>query len=105
MSVIYHAILTDGLGAVRCHFYHSEDALYTGAATCVTMGDVGFAILVPEGACVDDTFCLMHVHEGFPRSCGILSFGHEDTEVGISVIYVEFPIVIADCRRPHCVAV
>ncbi len=105
MSVIYHAVLSDGRLAVGCHFDHADDALDTGAAACISVGQIGFAVLVPEGAGVDDAFGGIDEHEGFPRTGGIFGLGHEDAQVGVAVVDVKLSVVIAYGRSPDGVAV
>ena len=105
MPVIYDAVLADNRFAVGSHLYHSDDALDAGAASGISVGYVGLAVLVPEGACVNDAFEFHHVHEWFPWSGGVFGLGHEDSEIWVAIIDIEFAVMIADRGGPNCVSV
>ncbi len=105
VSVIDHFVLADGLFAVRGHLDHAEDALDTGAAAGIAVAYVGASVFVPDGARVNDSFGFVDVDERFPGACGVFGLGHEDAQIGITIIYIEFAVVVADGGSPYGVAV
>ena len=94
------AVVEDG-GGVGGHFADVEHVVASsGAGTCEGVDEVGVAVVVPEGAGVDPAFGLFHADDGGPVAGGILGFGHEDSEVGVSEDDVVGAVVVAEGGGP-----
>ncbi len=105
MSVIHDFGLTYQALAVRSHLTHGKHTLQIGAAPGKAPRHVGLPVLVPERAGIDYTLGAGHELQWRPRALGVLGLGHEYAQVGVAVIYVEFAVVVAYRRSPHCIAV
>ena len=104
-AVEEQVIVTDGLRAVRAHGEDAQPALEADAALGIAMHHPGPAVVIPEGAGVNQALAGKHQHGLLPRSQGILRAHHVDALVRHAVVDVELPVMEADGRGPHALGV
>ena len=105
MTVVNNARGTFEAGTIGRKGRHKQNALESGAGTGTAMGQPGASVIVPKGTGVDKTFLPHHPDGLFPRSCGVLGAYHKDASVRIPYIYIIPPVMVADSRGPHRLAV
>ena len=105
VSVEDYPAWTDSLCCVAVKLADGKHALQSGAAACICVNHVYFAVFVPEWGSVDDSFACLYDDRLAPRTFHILCLGHERTLVGVAPKDVEKSVVMADAWCPHAVSV
>lgn len=94
----------DGLRGFGVQFADGDDALQLGTAARIGMYQIDFAVVIPQGAGVDDAFAGLYEYRLCPRPLGVFGFHHEGALVGVAPEDVEFAVVVADGGGPYAVA-
>ena len=92
-------------GAIGLHGRDEHHTLEPRAGTGQRMGKVRAAVLVPEGAGVDEPSRTDHPDGRLPSARRILRPDHEDAAVRVTYIYIIPAVVVTDGGCPHAVSV
>ena len=105
VAVEDHDVLADETLAVGRHLADAQHALEPGARTGPAVDEVGLAVVVPQGAGIDDAQDLFDEVRLRPLAARVLRLGHVDPDIGIAPIDVVPAVVVTDSRGPDALAV
>ncbi len=104
-AVVDEHRVPDKARSVGRHLRDGNSGVESSAALGPAVDEVCLAVLVPEGAGVNQPLPGLYQHGGLPFAAGILGLYHIDSVVGVTPVDEVFAVVVADGRGPYAVAV
>src|SRR5690554_2788647 len=93
------------VGAVGVHLGNYQNALDAGTTACIGVHQVGASVFIPKGGRVYEALAFFYQMRQTPGTFRVAGLEHIDAEVGVAIVDVELPFVVAERGRPYAIPV
>lgn len=104
MSVENQHLILNNCSALFVHFVDNQYAVYSGSAGSKGMYKIYPAVIIPEGAGINKPFPGFDQNRLVPFACRILCLNHVNSKVRITIINIEFSLMVSKTGSPNPVS-